>query len=302
MAKFFLNRNFILLFAVIMGIFFGDYAILFSSYSIYILAITMVFSSTGIETNALWPLRKLVKPMLLGTTFNYIIFGTVVLILAWLLVPDNEIFLGFVVIVAAPPGVAIIPFTVILKGDIEYAIIAVFGAFIASIGIAPILIGFFSQGTPVNPWELFILMIELVLIPLLLSRFLLLKKLFPYVEKIRGKAVDWGFALIIFTAVGMNRSVFFSNPSVLFICLLILLISTIGLGSVYEFFSRKSGLKEHRIVPNVLVLTIKSSGFSVVTAFKLFGQRAAIPSAILAVVVLFYLLFLSFRKDIAKRD
>jgi len=298
--KILLNRNFILVFAVIMGMTLGDYAVHIKKYTIYVLAITMVFSTTGIESKALLPIKKLFKPMFVGTFLNYFVFGIVVLVLAWFIMPTKALFMGFVVIVAAPPGVAVIPFSGILKGDIEYSILGVFGAFLASIIIAPVIIQFFSDGTSISSWSLFLLMIKLVLIPIIVSRFLLYKPLFKYVAKIRGKVVDWGFAIIIFTAVGMNRSVFFSNPNILILVSIVLLASTFGLGSLFEFFSKKAGINYERNITQVLLLTIKSSGFSVVTAITLFGKEAAIPSAVLAVIVLLYLLYLSIRLEFKK--
>ena len=243
------------------------------------------------------PLKNLIKPMLVGTVLNYFVYGVIVLIVAWFLMPTKELFMGFVVIVAAPPGVAVIPFTGILKGDIKFAIIGVFGAFLASIIIAPALIGLFSKGVNVSSWSLFLLMIKLVLVPLLFSRILLLKPVFKIVAKIRGKIVDWGFAIIIFVAVGMNRDVFFSDPKILILITIVLLFGTFILGSVYEQIALKAGIAKSRVTTEVLLLTIKSSGFSVVTAFTLFGKEAAIPSAVLAVIVLLYLLFLSIRLD-----
>lgn len=301
LCNIFLNRNFILVFAVIMGMVLGDYAVFFKDYTIYVLAITMIFSTTGIDSKALLPLKKLFKPMLVGTVLNYFVFGAVVLLLAWLLMPTKELFMGFVVIVAAPPGVAVIPFAGILKGDIEYSIIGVFGAFLASIAIAPAIIELFAKNADVSSWSLFMLMIKLVLVPLILSRLLLFKPVFKYVAKIRGKVVDWGFAIIIFTAVGMNRDVFFSNPVVLLLSTIVLLAATFGIGTIFELSAKKMGIKPGRSITQVLLLTIKSSGFSVVTALTLFGKEAAIPSAILAVIVLLYLLFLSIRMEIKKR-
>ncbi len=298
--KLILNRNFILVLAVVLGMTIGDYALHLKEYTIYILAITMIFSTTGIDSKALLPVKKLFKPMLIGSFLNYFVFGFVVLVLAWFLMPTKDLFLGMVVIVAAPPGVAVIPFAGILKGDIEYSILGVFGAFLASIIIAPILVEIFASGASISAWSLFILMIKLVLIPLVASRFLLYKPVFKYVAKVRGKVVDWGFAIIIFTAVGMNRDVFFSDPKILILASVVLLTGTFGIGSLYELFSKKTGIKYERSITQVLLLTIKSSGFSVVTAMTLFGKEAAIPSAILAVIVLLYLLFLSIRLDITE--
>jgi len=57
--KVILNRNFILVFAVVMGLLFGNYANYIKDYTIYILAITMVFSTTGIDSKALLPIKSL---------------------------------------------------------------------------------------------------------------------------------------------------------------------------------------------------------------------------------------------------
>ncbi len=292
-----LNRNFILVFAVIMGFIFGEKAVYVKDYTMYVLAITMVFATTGIASKALWPPKKLVKPMLVGTLLNYFVFGAVVLLLAWFLMPTEQLFMGFVVVVAAPPGVAVIPFSGILKGNLDYSIVGVFGAFLASIFIAPALVGYFPGGKAIDSWALFWLMIKLVMVPLLVSRLLLMQPLFKVVEKIRGKVVDWGFAIIIFTAVGMNRDVFFSDPKILLLVSAVLLAGTFGIGSLYQIIMPRLGVRKDLITTQTLLLTIKSSGFSVVTALALFGREAAIPSAVLAVVVLMYLLFLSIRLE-----
>ena len=89
--KIILNRNFILVFAVIMGMFIGDYSMYIKEYTIYILAITMLFSTTGIDSKALLPIKKLFKPMLVGTVLNYFVFGAIVLILAWFLMPSKDV-------------------------------------------------------------------------------------------------------------------------------------------------------------------------------------------------------------------
>jgi len=298
LTKIILNRNFILVFAVIMGFVFGDKAVHVKDYTMYVLAITMVFATTGIATRALWPVKKLLKPMLAGTLLNYFLFGAVVLGLAWLLMPNEQLFMGFVVVVAAPPGVAVIPFSGILKGNLDYSIVGVFGAFLASIVVAPALVGYFAESDAIDSLALFWLMIKLVMVPLLVSRLLLLQPLFKVVEKIRGKMVDWGFAIIIFTAVGMNRDVFFSDPKILLLVAVVLLAGTFGIGSLYQIIMPRLGVRKDLITTQTLLLTIKSSGFSVVTALTLFGREAAIPSAVLAVVVLMYLLFLSIRMEL----
>jgi BASS family bile acid:Na+ symporter len=70
------------------------------------------------------------------------------------------------------------------------------------------------------------------------------------------------------------------------------------LGTIYEFIAKYFNRDKTKIIPEILLVTIKSSGFSAVTAIALFNERAAIPSALLAIFVLIYLLFLSFRSEL----
>lgn len=296
--KIILNRNFILVLAVVLGLLVGEHAILFKNYTFYVLAVVMTFSTTGISSKAMFPLKDMIKPMIVGSLLNYVVFGAVIIALSFWLMPTPELFLGFVVIASTPPGVAVIPFSHILGGDLKYAIVGTLGAFLSSLFFAPLIIGLFSNiDGGINPLTLFIAMVQLVLLPLLISRFLLWNPIKPTVEKVRGRIVDWGFAFIIFTAVGLNRQVFFSNFEILLLVSLVLFLGIFGLGWIFTLLSRKLGVKTSIATSQNLLVTIKSSGFSVVTALTLFGEEAAIPSAVLAVVVLSYLLYLSFRKE-----
>jgi len=298
-----LHRNVILILAVVLGLASGRFAGGLKSYTTYILMVTMMFSMTGMATRSFFPLRKTLRPMVAGTVLNYLFFGGSMILLAWLLMPTRELFMGFVVIAVAPPGVAIVPFTGILKGDIDYSIIGVTGAFLASVLMTPLVIGLFNQGNvSVSSGELVWLMVKLVLIPLLLSRLLLLRGIENGVKRIRGKVVDVGFALIIYTAIGMNRELIFHNQQVLLLSSLVLVAVTFGLGTIFEVIMKQRGGSSYRMVPQVLLLTVKSSGFSVITALAVFGEKAAIPSALFAIIVLLYLLFLTTRSAIIKGE
>jgi len=290
-----LNRNAILIFAVIAGILLGEHANALKFLTFPALALTMTFSMTGMSLVQLRNEPNIYKPMLTGIFLNYIAFSAVILPLAYWLMPTKELFYGFVVIAATPPGVAVIPFSFILRGNVVYAIISVTGAFLGSIVLAPIMVKLFAASSGINPINLLWLMLQLVVAPLIVSRFLLWKPIKPFVEKVRGKVVDWGFAILIFVAVGLNRQVFFSSPTLLLSIAGILLVTIFGLGHFTNMVARYLKTHKDKRIPMVMLVGIKSSGFSVFTALTLFGKEAAIPSAVMAVVVLLYLIFLSIK-------
>ncbi len=295
------NRNFVLVLAVILGLSIGDFAIHIKSYTTYILASVMTFSMTNIRTSSLYPLNKIFKPMLTGAVLNYFVYAAIMICLAYLIIDDKELFYGFVVIATTPPGVAIIPFSFILKGDVEYSIKGVLGAFICTVFITPFAVGWITGNGGINSLDLFILMAKTIVIPLIISRLLLHPKPFVFVSKVRGKVVDWGFALLIFIAVGLNRQVFFSDPAILLKIAFVLFISHFIIGLVYEKLASKIMKDQVKVMSQNLLITIKSSGFAVVTALTLFGKKAAIPTAGLAIFVLCYLLYLSFRMELISK-
>ncbi len=287
------NRNFLLVSALVLGVTLPQAKSLFKPFILPALAITMIFSSTGFKFKVLKDWRLSLKVTMIGFVLNFLIFGTIVLLGGYFLIPDKTYFYGLIVIAATPPGVAIIPFTTIYKGDINRATVAVLGLYILSVFLTPFIIKIFASGSSISPWSVIKIMFEIVLVPVLLSRILLLKPLKPTVEKIRGKVVNWGFAIIIYTIIALNRDIVFSNVGIVLKLAVIFALTMFGAGIVYEFVFRKKLTYEVRLANNLL-LTIKSSGFAAGTALALFGSEAALPAAVLAVFVVSYLIFLGF--------
>ena len=294
------NRNTLLIAAIVFGLLWGDIAHDFKFLTLYILGVVLSFSTSGIAISEMKSKKDLIQSMGMGVGLNYLLFGLVLIPTAYFLSPTKEIFWGFVVIAATPPGVAIIPFSILLGGDLKRATLATLGGFIASIFLAPLIIKIFTGNENLEFLPLFYAMVKLIVVPMLISRLLILKPFESFTIKYRGKIVNWGFALIIFIAVGINRHVFLSNFDILFKVSLVLFISMFVLGQIYDFLLFKLGINAKERMTQNLTLVLKSSGFSVVTALQLFGEEGVIPSAVMSVFVLAYLLFLTFKQSLKK--
>ncbi len=258
-------------------------------YTLYVLAIVMVFSTTSFKFSTLKDYKFFTKTTLISFFLSYILFGAILLGLAYLIIDEKELFWGFVVIAATPPGVAVIPFTFIFKGNSNFSLVGILGVYLLAILFSPLIINLFVKGAEVNVGELIMITVEIIVIPIILSRILLIKKIKPTVEKIRGKVVNWGFAIIVYTVIGLNRNAIFADTSLLLKISLIFLVSMFLAGFLYEFLLKKKIDKKTRISQN-LMFTIKSSGYAAGTALTVFGERSALPSAFMAVFVLLYLI------------
>lgn len=293
--RIFSDRNMLLVLALVLGLSIPQFSVYLKEYIMIILAVVMVLSLTAISTSAFRPLKNTVKPMLIGAFLNHIVFGVFIIGSAFLFKSDVALYSGLIIVAATPPGVVIIPFTAKLKGNLSLSILGTFGAFMASIILSPVIINLFCDGANINSRHIIKLMVLLIVVPFIISRFLMINPVKPFVFKHRGKFIDIGFALIIYTSVGINSHVFFDNFSILLQIALIFLIVMIIFGESAKFFL-KNRLSEERITSIKLMYSLKSSGFAVVTSMNLFGNEAAVPATIMSVMVLIYLLYLAFKK------
>src|SRR3972149_10722142 len=126
------NRNFILIFAFALGFLIGNSAGTWIKHlAIPALAIVMVASLVQFPLKFFLDFKSLLKPVLYSILVCYFIFGAVVLLIAKFLIHDNELWIGFVILACAPPGVAVLPFTKILKGDDKFSIVGMVSTYIA---------------------------------------------------------------------------------------------------------------------------------------------------------------------------
>ncbi len=285
------DRNFILISALVLAFIFPNFAKYFKEYTIYILGVVMTFSTTGIKFRMLKDLESVLKVTIESVILNYVLHGIVLLSVAYLFF-KGEMFYGFVVIAATPPGVAIIPFSYAFKGDLDYSFKGILGSYLISIFLTPLIISLFAGDASLDPVLIVSVIAKTIVIPIVLSRLLLIKKIYPTTEKIRGKVVDWGFALIIYTAIAINRDILFSDWIYVAKITGILIIPIFLTGIFFLFITRKNKNKELQISKN-LMLTIKSSGFAIAVTLILFDQKSAVPATIMSILVLIWLISLN---------
>lgn len=286
-----LNRNFILISSLVLGFLIPKAGAIVAPYTALVLTVVMSFSISSINLNMLRDYKSLSKVSFDSIFYNYVIHGTVLLVLAYFFT-DEYTFYGFVIIAATPPGVAVIPFTYIFKGDVNYSFKGFIGTYLASILITPLIISFFAKGAHIEMSSLIKLVIQVIIIPIIISRVLLVKPIRPITNKLRSHVVNFGFGIILFTAIALNSKMIIANINSIYISALILLFAIFILGIIFTIIF-KNRMNKELIISRNLMLSVKSSGFSVATALVLFDHHeVAIPSAIMSVFVVIYLLFI----------
>lgn len=292
------HRDFVLILALIVGLVLGERTKLISDFSIWILALIMVFALTSFSFRSWLPVKNTIKPVLLSILLNYIVFGIFVIALGWILFKNgiyNDFYIGLVLIAAAPPGPSIIPFSALMKGDNNFSVTGVFGLYFAAMIITPVMLLLLLGESLVSPVSILKILLTLIVFPLLISRFLRHKKILPIVEKSRNTIMKWGFFLVIMIIVGMSSSVIFSQPKSVLLISVVFFVAMYVVGAIYHLLMRKAGKKLDFVISSTFILAIKSSAFSAVTALTFFPDRpdVALPSAILSVFVTLFIIFYS---------
>jgi BASS family bile acid:Na+ symporter len=291
------NRNFILVLALFLGLALGQGTRWTVGLVLPALALVMVLSMTGVEGELFRSPRAWLSPLLAGLTMNYVVQGGLTLILSALLIKEDAFRTGFVFLSVVPPAVGVIPFTGFLGGDIEFSILATLGCYLSALIVIPlmlyVLLGFGGS----LQVKLLATMAQVIIIPLILSRVLVRTGAAKRMAKVRGPLMNWCFFLVIYTTVGLNRQVFFSQSLSLVPVAVLAVATTFLLGTAIERVGRFIKLDSKRIISMVLLGTSKNAGLAAGLALTLFGRETAVPSTVQTILMLTYVILLDLRKS-----
>ena len=112
-----------------------------------------------------------------------------------MIIREEELWRGFVIVAAVPPAVAVIPFTGFLNGNVTFSLIGTLAAYLGALVITPLIALGFLGTSLVDPVKLSTIMIELILLPLILSRILIWTGMAARIEPINGPSQTGAFSL-----------------------------------------------------------------------------------------------------------
>ena len=290
------NRDFILILSVFCGFLGGKGATWTKPLVLPALAVVMTLSTTGVRRDLLRSGRGLWLPAVSGLLMNYVMLGGVLLGLSFLMISDVAIHDGFVLLVAVPPAIAVVPFTDFLDGNTGFSLVATVACYLGALIITPLIAWGFLRTGFVEPWLLILVIVELILAPLLISRVLLWTSMAQRLSPVKGAITNWSFFVIIYTIVGLNREMFLHRPLTLVPVAVIALASTFLLGWLIEKVGGLMHLDRPTLTSLVLLGTLKNYGIAGGLALTLFSQETALPATVSSVFMIVYIIWLDFKK------
>ena len=290
------NRNFIFLLAMTFGLVLPQAAEWTKILMMPALALVMTLATINVPNDYFLKPRSTLKPSLAGILMTYVILGGAILLVSALLIDDKNLWIGFVLIAAVPPAVAVIPFTAILEGNVSYTLSGTIASYLAALLIMPLVFWIFIGTGFDDPYKLVRIMLLLIVLPLGLSRIILYFNWQDRIAPVRGLLTDWGFFIVLYSIIGVNRDLISSRPLSIVPVAGVVFATTFVLGWAIQKTGVMFKVDKKNIISLVLQGTLKNQGIAGGLAIALFEKEVALPSAVYSIFMILYIMWLDWRK------
>jgi BASS family bile acid:Na+ symporter len=230
-----------------------------------------------------------------GNVMNYLVLGNFIILSSIFLIHKQELWVGMVLIAAVPPPVDIILLGNLLRTDKASIFTGLAGAYLGALLIIPLIgLGFFKYTLP-NHWNIILIVLGLIFLPLVLSRIAIEKTWDKIIEPYEETIIDYCSFIVFYTITASSRNLLINWSSDLFITASIAFVSTF----FFAFAIRKIGIyfhsHENEITSFLLLGTMKDCGLAGGIALILFNQEVALPSLIFAIFTFIYMNWLKYK-------
>ena len=230
-----------------------------------------------------------------SNVMNYLVLGNFIILASIFLIHKQELWIGMVLIAAMPPSVAIIPLGNSLRADKTSVFTGMAGAYLGALLIIPLIGLGFLKYIHLSYWNLILLVLELILLPLALSRLAVDKAWDKIIEPYEETIIDCCSFIVFYTITASSRNILPDWSSDLFIIALIAFVSifffAFAIGKIGNYFHDP----ENKNTSFLLLGTMKDCGLAGGIALILFNQEAALPSLIFAISTFIYMNWLKYK-------
>ena len=297
MIRFLNNRNFIFLLAITFGLVLPQAAQWTKILMMPALALVMMLATINVPNDYFLNPRAILKPSLAGILMTYVILSGAILLVSALLIDDHNLWIGFVLIAAVPPAVAVIPFTAILEGNVSATLSGTVASYLTALLIMPLMFWIFIGTGFDDPYKLVRIMLLLIVLPLVLSRMIIYFNWQDRFAPVRGLLTDWGFFIVLYSIIGVNRDLIFSQPLSILPVAGVVFATTFVLGWAIQKTCVLFKVDKKNIISLILQGTLKNQGIAGGLAIALFEKEVALPSAVYSIFMILYIMWLDWRKS-----
>ena len=234
-------------------------------------------------------------PALVGVFMSYVILGNFIVGLSAFLIHDERLWIGFIIMAAVPPAIAVVPLARFRGGNEMYAVIGTIGAYIGALVIIPVIASGLLDLHSLDITRLILVAAILIFLPLMLHKIIMRRGLHRKMEPIKGILIKWCHFLILYTIVGLNRETIIGQPSSLYPIAAIAVTSTFLLGFLIEWIGALLRISKEKLTSLCLLGTLKNYALAAGLALSLFTKDTALPAAVFMIFMMIYIAWLDFK-------
>ena len=272
--------------AMITGGFPGGIALTNSNIAMLSLIMMMSLSLTSLRLRGL-KLKDHSVPIRNAFLLSFVLSTGTTIAMSYLF--QGDIRDGWIIMAAVPSAVSIVPFTYLLKGDLESTLVSSASLYILALAVTPFITLMF-MGTAVDVMTLLGYVGYLILLPMAISRVLRKVDIRPAQK---SAAINVAFFVLIIAIAGPNRQVFFGDQMILWELVLVAIVRIFSVGMLWNWYLERKTVPRARRVPEVLFASYKNTGMAATLAIALIGPTAAVPATVCTLVDIVWLIFLS---------
>jgi BASS family bile acid:Na+ symporter len=112
----------------------------------------------------------------------------------------------------------------------------------------------------------------------------------------QGLLTNWGFFIVLYTLIGLNRDTIFSEPLMVMPVAAITFVSTFLLGFLIERIGSFFKINRGDLISLVLMGTMKNQGIAGGLALSLFAGSSALPAAVSGVFFITFFMWLDMKR------
>ena len=294
--KFLFSRSHILfLLAIVIGTLLPQAADFASVLTLPALAVILTIALLRFPGGFFRRHRPLLSGAIWGNVMNYLILGNLIIMASIFLIREEGFWVGMVLVAAAPPATTIIPLGNILQIDKQSMFSGMAGAYLGAALIVPLIGLGFLKFIPLNHFGLILLIAELILLPLFLSRLAVDKNWDKLIENYKGHITDWCFFIIFYALVAGTRYLVIQRPLDVVFMFIIAAISSFLLGFIINLIGNYYGATKEKISSLVFLGTMKNYGLAGAIALNVFNKQAALPALVFSAVMFIYTIWLKYK-------
>lgn len=265
-----------------------------SNLTVLILAVMMTLSLSRYTFSNLSPVahwKSVLRAALMG-----LVVSSIIPLLGFYLLKDSAFgdeAAGLVFIAATPFAASVAPLSYILRGDMEHAARGAIYVYILSLVWIPFIV-WLTLGESVDIMQVLIAVVEIIAIPLVVSRLL---TRFELSRDFMSVFMNCCIFVLVWLSVG-STDFSTSTVSIIVVFAVIAALRSFGLGNLIEFGERRAGLPWGQRVADILMASYKNKGIAIAMCAATLGPMAATAMVAIATSIVVEICWVIFMDSI----